>query len=120
MSKIIEDSKEVIKDSKPKNSIEWEKGLLVIKTRSGKYFKLEEQTGKVFDKAVKVSTKKVRIGNTVTDELNEEMLEELLFIKSCVEPILKEGEFEINSLLASETITIKKALAELYDLNQNF
>jgi len=101
----------------PENTLGWEKGLYVLRTRSGKVYRLEEQSGKVFSQARKVSTmiKKTRQGET--EETNTEMMYNILIIKSCVEPVLKQSTFNLDDLPGSESLMLRKAIMDLYSMD---
>lgn len=99
-----------------KNSFEWKGEKLVVTTRSGAIYEFEEQLGDALDKAAKAATMKKQVGNQMTETLNEAVMYNTLICQSCVKPKLDEMEFEINKLKGSETILLKKAMMELYDL----
>ena len=102
---------------KAKNEVFWEGEHLIVNTRSGNSYKLEEQIGEVIDKAIKTSTVRRENRGVVTKTLKENSMFSTLIVKSCVEPVLKENEFDISKLKGSETILLKKAIAKLYDIS---
>lgn len=98
------------------NDIYWEDSKLVFKTRSGKVYKFEEQTGQIIKDARTSSTMiRVERGQRV-EELNEDLFYNKMIVKSCVEPQLKESEFDINKLPGSEGLGLRKVINELYDI----
>lgn len=104
-------------ETRKRNNMSWKDDKLIVETRSGKVFELEEQLGSVLEDAAKVATTKKQQGDKIFNELNETVLYNTLICKSCVEPVLNEMDFDITKLKGSEMVLLKKAIMELYDIH---
>jgi hypothetical protein len=109
----MSDSEQV---KKRRSEIYWEGDQLICVMRNGTMYKFEEQTGGIIEEAARSATVRRTERGQVVEELKENLMFNKLICKSCVEPVLKESEFEINKLKGSETVALKKAMLELYDI----
>ena len=102
--------------NKRENKIEWKDDKMIVTIRSGKVYELEEQSDKVVTKCRKAAEINKKNGRETTIDVDEDVMNEMLLIKSCVKPILKESEFDLTSLPGSEAMALRKAIQDLYDL----
>lgn len=102
-----------------KNEIYWEGEILVVKTRSGTIYRLEEQQSEVVENIRASCIRRERQRNGQIEESIDEVLAGTkLFIKSCISPKLNEDNFDFKKLKGSESMALQRALNELYDMGQ--
>ena len=106
-----------ISEKRKKNSMTWKGDKLILETRSGKVYGLEEQLGSILEDAAKVATTKKQQGDKIVSDINEKVMYNHLVCKSCTNPTLNEMEFDIAKLKGSEMVLFKKAIVSLYDIH---
>lgn len=109
---------EIVEEDEPQeNTLEWQGDKFVLTCRRGKQYVFEEQPDSVITNARKSSTMIKRTRSGDTEDINIDMMYSKMIVKSCVDPILKESDFDLGKLPGSEALLLRKAMMDLYSMN---